>query len=106
LEHLGGLGQVRVGATGAPRLKDAHRKLARMARWPGGPVPWGWRRVQDEQGVRLVADEQLRLTRLWMHEKYQQGWALRRIARALNEQGVPTRDSCTMVRSERPDRAH
>ena len=36
---------VRLGA----RLKDAHKKLARMGRWSGGPVPWGWRRVRDER---------------------------------------------------------
>lgn len=77
---------VRLGA----RLRDAHRKLARMGRWSGGRAPWGWHRVRDEAGVRLEADSELRNTRLWMHARYQQGWALRRIARALNEQGVPT----------------
>ena len=78
---------VRLGA----RLKDAHKKLARMGRWSGGPVPWGWRRVRDDAGVRLVAVPELAEVRLRMHEHYQQGWALRRIARALNERGVPTR---------------
>jgi site-specific DNA recombinase len=78
---------VRLGA----RIRDAHRKLARMGRWSGGPVPWGWKRVRDENGVRLVGVPELTEIRLWMHEKYQQGWALRRIARALNEKGVPTR---------------
>jgi site-specific DNA recombinase len=78
---------VRLGA----RLRDAHRRLAKMGRWPGGPVPWGWRRVEDDGGSRLVVDPELLETRLWMHQRYQQGWALRRIARALNEKGVPTR---------------
>lgn len=77
---------VRLGA----RLRDAHRKLARMGRWSGGPVPWGWHRVTDERGVRLVVNPELQEMRLWMHERYQQGWALRRIARALNLRGVPT----------------
>lgn len=78
---------VRLGA----RLRDAHRKLARMGRWSGGPVPWGWRRIAGERGVRLEADAELLEVRLWMHEKYQQRWALRRIARALNERGLPTK---------------
>ncbi|MBN1459650.1 MAG: recombinase family protein [Armatimonadetes bacterium] len=82
---------VRLGA----RLKDAHRRLARTARWQGGPVPWGWKRVKDDAGVRLVADPELQTIRIWMHEKYQQGWALRRIARRLNEKGIPTRDGRT-----------
>lgn len=46
---------VRLGA----RLRDAHRKLARMGRWPGGPMPWAWRVERDGLGVRLMADPEL-----------------------------------------------
>lgn len=82
---------VRLGA----RVRDAHRHLAKTARWHGGPVPWGWKRTDDERGARQVADPELLDVRLWMHERYQEGWALRRIARALNERGIPTRHGRT-----------
>jgi DNA invertase Pin-like site-specific DNA recombinase len=72
------------------RLRDAHRRLAKTGKWHGGPVPWGYTRVEDEEGVRLVADVSTLPLRLWMHEKYQQGWSLRRIAKTLNRRGTPT----------------
>lgn len=82
---------VRLGA----RLRDAHKRLAKTGRWHGGPVPWGWKRVEDDQGVRLVADPSLVPWRMWMHEHYQAGWSMKRIARHLNEHGIMTRDGKT-----------
>ena len=78
---------VRLGA----RLRDAHAKLARMGRWSGGVVPYGWRRVRDEGGTRLEADPDEAKWRRGMHEQYHRGWSCIRIARYLNEHEVPTR---------------
>ena len=73
------------------RIKDMHRQLARAGRWHGGFVPYGWRREEGEAGARLVADPTEAQWRLWMHERYQQGWSVLRIARYLNDHGVPTK---------------
>ncbi|MCL5942128.1 MAG: recombinase family protein [Actinobacteria bacterium] len=86
---------VKIGA----RLRDAHRRLAREGRWSGGPPPYGFKRVQDGNGVRLVAEPQEQEVRLWIHEKYHQGWGAQRIARALNQRGVPTQQGKTWQRA-------
>ncbi|MCL5736952.1 MAG: recombinase family protein [Actinobacteria bacterium] len=77
---------VRLGA----RLRDVHKRLAKEGRWSGGTAPFGMRHVQDELGSRLVCVPEEAATRLWMHERYQEGWALARIAKDLNERGIPT----------------
>ncbi|MCX8033628.1 MAG: recombinase family protein [Thermoleophilia bacterium] len=76
------------------RLRDMHRRLASQGRWHGGIVPYGWTRVRDERGVRLVLNPEEARWRRWMHERYWAGWSCLRIARRLNALGVPSkRDS-------------
>lgn len=75
------------------RLRDMHRRLASQGRWCGGLVPYGWQRVQDENGTRLVLDPEESRWRRWMHEQYQAGWSCLRMARYLNDHGVRTRKS-------------
>jgi len=85
---------LRLGA----RLRDAHRRLARQGRWNGGTVPYGFQRVQDERGVRLVADPEEAKWRLWIHEQYHSGWGAGRIARELNRREIPTQRGRTWER--------
>ena len=73
------------------RLRDMHRRLATEGRWSGGIVPYGWRRAQDDRGSRLVLEPDEARWRRWIHEQYQRGWSCLRIARYLNDHGVPTR---------------
>ncbi len=77
------------------RLKDMHHRLASEGRWAGGLVPYGWRRVRDEQGTRLMLEPEEARWRRWMHEQYQAGWSCLRIARYLNDHGVITRREAT-----------
>jgi DNA invertase Pin-like site-specific DNA recombinase len=81
------------------RLKDAHRRLAKEGRWSGGPLPYGFQRVEDEQGARLVAHPERTATCLWMHDRYQAGWGANRIARELNRLEVPTQRGCHWERT-------
>lgn len=77
------------------RLKDMHHRLATQGRWNGGIVPYGWRRIRDETGVRLELHPDEARWRRWVHERYWRGWSCLRIAKHLNEQGVPTRKGGT-----------
>jgi site-specific DNA recombinase len=77
------------------RLKDMHRRLAFEGRWGGGIVPYGWRRIKDDRGTRLVLEPGETRWRRWIHEQYQAGWSCIRIARALNAQGVVSRKGGT-----------
>src|SRR5690606_7639563 len=52
------------------RLKDMHRRLATQGRWSGGIVPYGWRRVRDENRTRLVLEPEEARWRRWIHEQY------------------------------------
>ncbi len=77
------------------RLRDMHRQLARSGRWHGGVLPYGWRRVKDERGVRLELEPETAAVRRRIHELYQGGWSCVRIARDLNERGVRTMKGTT-----------
>lgn len=81
------------------RIRDAHRRLAKEARWSGGPPPYGFRLVRDESGSRLVADPEQQQIRLWAHEQYHKGWGAQRIARNLNKREVPTQRGRTWERA-------
>ncbi|MDA8218593.1 MAG: recombinase family protein, partial [Dehalococcoidales bacterium] len=76
--------------TGA-RLSDMHARLAREGRWHGGEAPFGWRRVKDEEGARLVLEPAEATWRHWCHERYQAGYPVQRLVRELNEAGVRSR---------------
>jgi DNA invertase Pin-like site-specific DNA recombinase len=69
------------------RAEATHRRLAKVGRWGGGTVPFGWRRVRDDTGPRLEVDPEEAALRRWMHERLWMGWSCYRIARTLNEQG-------------------
>lgn len=81
------------------RLQATHRRLAEQARWSGGPPPFGFQLVRDENGSRLVADPEERDIRLWIHDRYHHGWGAQRIARDLNRRGVPTQRGRTWERA-------
>lgn len=66
------------------RIRDSHKRLARLGRWGGGPVPFGWRRVRDEDGPRLDVDEEEARWRRWIHQRYWDGASTHEIARDLN----------------------
>jgi DNA invertase Pin-like site-specific DNA recombinase len=68
------------------RISDSHRELARRGRWHGGPVPFGWRRVRDEDGPRLEVAEEEAHWRRWMHERYAEGASCHEIATRLNQE--------------------
>lgn len=66
------------------RAEATHRRLAKLGRWYGGPVPFGWRRVRDADGPRLEVAEDEAHWRRWMHERYAEGASCHEIARRLN----------------------
>ncbi|MHB8867493.1 MAG: recombinase family protein [Thermoleophilia bacterium] len=81
------------------RVRDAHRRLAKQARWSGGPVPFGFRLERGENGSKLVAEPEEQKVRLWIHDRYHHGWGADRIARELNKQGIPTQRGRTWERA-------
>ncbi len=81
------------------RTRDAHRRLRSTGRWHGGPVPFGFRLERGEAGSRLVAEPEQQKVRLWIHDRYHNGWGEERIARELNKQGIPTQRGRTWERA-------
>lgn len=70
------------------RLKDVHRRLAHTGRWHGGCVPYGFERAPDG----LMVDEAEAAWVRWIHARYQEGWGIQRLCRALNHAGVRGRN--------------
>jgi site-specific DNA recombinase len=78
-------------ATLSRRIKDACKRQAAMGRYHGGRVPFGYRHRSDGQ-PGLEADPLAAPWLLRIHDYYQRGWSMHRIARELNAQGAPTRE--------------
>ncbi len=75
-------------ATLAARIRDAHRRMRSTGTYPGGPAPYGFRRVHPP-GLEPDPEEAPWVAQI--HEWFQRGWSIRRITRELNARGVPSR---------------
>lgn len=62
-------------------------------------MPFGFRLERGENGSRLVADPEEQEVRLWIHDRYLNGWGADRIARELNKRGIPTQRGRTWERA-------
>ena len=73
------------------RLRSMHAQLAREGKYASGPPPFGWKRIRDESGQRLVLEPTEADWRRRMLDWYRHGASTREIARRLNAAQVPTR---------------
>lgn len=72
------------------RQRSSRSKLRQLGRWPGGKPAFGYRAVKTDDGWRLVIDEDAELVVRRIVDDLLDGKPLSRIARELNDEGVPT----------------
>ena len=91
------------------RITDAHAELRAKGRFAGGHAPYGFRYASPGPGLEPDPAEAPWVC--YMHDRFQQGWSITRIAKDLNARGVPTRQgkqwlASTVLRSlQRPHTA-
>lgn len=70
------------------RVSMGMAEKARQGKWSNALTPYGY--YLDNNRELAINDEQAEVVK-WIYKKYLNGWGMKRIAKALNQSGVPSR---------------